>query len=136
MEEEAITYEPAIENEMTLPEALKKVCKVSRTHCKLFKGARECVKKLHGSMPVLVLLAKDSLPKITELVRTYAVLKEVPVISIDTKAELARIVGQEKINSNEKIKHKDCSVAVIEDFCEFTPERTFVENILRNALAA
>jgi small subunit ribosomal protein S12e len=133
--EEELAYAPAIESEMTLPEALMKVCRVSRTYCKLFKGARECVKKLQAGDAILVLLAKDSEPRVAELVKVYAMKRKVPIISIDTRAELAKIAGQEKINSNEKTKHKNCCVAIIQDFCEPTPERAFVESILRSGLA-
>lgn len=123
-------YEPIIETEMTLQQALTKVCRVSRTYCKLSRGAKETSKKIMSGDVKLIMLAKDTEPRILQLITLLAKEKGIPIISIDDRLELGRIVGVENVSAGGKIRSKGCSVAAIQDYCEQTVEASFVQAAL------
>lgn len=129
-------YEPIIETELTLEQALTKVCKVSRTYCKLSRGAKETTKKVIAGHAKLVMIAKDAEPKIEKLVRILAKEKDIPIISIESGAELGKIVGVENISSSGKVRSKGCCVAAVQDYCEQTPEASFVQSALIKGISS
>ncbi|ADM10944.1 40S ribosomal protein S12 [Encephalitozoon intestinalis ATCC 50506] len=128
--------EPMMEPEMTLQDALSKVCKVSRTYCKLSRGARETTKKMLAGKMNFVMLAEDAEPRIAKLVTLLAKKKEIPIISIETRLELGKIVGVENANSSGKVKTKGCCVAGIQDYCEQTSEAGFVQAALLKGVSS
>ena len=125
-----------IETEMTLQEALTKVCKVSRTYCKLSKGAKETTKKILAGTMRFVMLTKDAEPRVEKLVTLLAKKKDIPIISIETRQELGRIVGVENVSSTGKVRGKGYSVAGIQDYCEQTSEAIFVQAALLRGVSA
>ncbi|AFN82415.1 40S ribosomal protein S12 [Encephalitozoon romaleae SJ-2008] len=128
--------EPMMESEMTLQEALSKVCKVSRTYCKLSRGARETTKKILAGNMRFVMLAKDAEPKIAKLVTLLAKKKDIPIISVESRLELGKIVGVENASSSGKVRSKGCCVAGIQDYCEQTTEAGFVQAALLKGVSS
>lgn len=129
-------YEPVIETELTLEQALTRVCTVSRTYCKLSKGAKETTKKLLAGDARLVMLAKDAEPRIEKLVSVLAKEKGIPMILIESRAELGKIVGIDNVSASGKARSKGCCVAAIQDYCEQTPEAGFVQAALMKGVSS
>ncbi|CAD24962.1 40S RIBOSOMAL PROTEIN S12 [Encephalitozoon cuniculi GB-M1] len=128
--------EPMMEPEMTLQEALSKVCKVSRTYCKLSRGAKETTKKMLADKMSFVMVAENAEPRISKLVMALAKKKNIPVISIGSCLELGRIVGVENVSSSGKVRSKGCCVAGVQDYCEQTSEAGFVQAALLKGISS
>ncbi|KAM0672331.1 ribosomal protein S12 [Ordospora colligata] len=119
------------EKTTTIEDALKKVCMVSRTYCKLSKGTKETLKKILSGQMRFVMLAKDADQKIKTIVMDLASKANVPVVLIETRADLGKIVGVVEINEEGKSSGgKGCSVAGVQDYCEQTMEAGFVQAAL------
>ena len=126
-------HEPIVESEktITIEDALKKVCMVSRTYCKLSKGTKETLKKILSGQMRFVMLAKDADQKIKTIVMDLASKANVPVVLIETRADLGKIVGVVETNEEGKSSGgKGCSVAGVQDYCEQTMEAGFVQAAL------
>lgn len=128
------TYEPIVETELTLPKALAKVCKVSRTHCMLLKGSKETVKKIITGPIEFLMLAKDAEPRIWAIVDKAAKKNGIPIIPVESQVELGKIVDTE--SSGEKAMIKKCCVAAVQDYCEETVESEFVREYIMGGLTS
>ncbi|KAH9412184.1 hypothetical protein HK407_01g00770 [Ordospora pajunii] len=125
--------EPMVEPEITIKieDALKKVCMVSRTYCKLSKGTKETLKKVLSGQMRFVMLAKDADQKIKTVVMDLANKGNVPVVLIENRMDLGRIVGVVETNEEGRsIGGKGCSVAGVQDYCEQTMEAGLVQAAL------
>jgi small subunit ribosomal protein S12e len=126
-------YTQIVENEYTLNDALKHVARAAFINELLFKGGKTCIEKIMNNRAKLVLISKDCESRIVTIATHYAEKNKIPVITLEDKLELGKIVGLEKVNDEGKIKNNGCFIAVIERFNEKTKATEFVEKELVKA---
>lgn len=130
---ETENFTPIVENEYTINDALKHVSRAAFINGFLFKGGKTCIEKIMNKAVKLVLIAKDCEPRIITIATHYAKMNNIPVITLEDKLELGRIVGLEKVSGEGKVKNNGCYIAVIEKFNEKTKATEFVERELVKA---
>jgi len=83
-----------------------------------------------------VMISKDAEPKIEKLISLLAEKKGIPMICIENRVELGKIVGVENVSSSGKVRSKGCAVAAIQDYCEQTIEAGFVQASLIKGISS
>lgn len=123
-------YAPIIDSNLTLPLALESVCSIANSYSLLVKGFRQASSILMRQEAKFVLIAKDNDPRSTEVINAICVEKKVPVIMIDTRAELGKIVGL--TSGSEKLRVAPCGVAVLLDYGKNSEGKVIVSNAIRD----
>jgi len=114
-------------------ECLKQVLKKSLIYDGLRRGLHESVKALDRGTGKLCVLSKTcDNDEYTRLVKALCTEGSIPLIVADDGKLLGEWVGLAKLTGEGTVrKAVRCSVAVITDFGEETPELTFVLNYVR-----
>ncbi|WUR03799.1 ribosomal protein eS12 [Vairimorpha necatrix] len=123
-------YKPIVEQQYTLRDALTQACRAARISNNLAKGGRECVKKICANNAKFVLLAEDCEPKIKTVATFFSQKNKIPIISIEDRKELGRILNFEKTNLAGKVRNNGCGIALISEFNEKTKASEFILNEL------
>ena len=118
-------YKPIVEQQYTLRDAL-----IQAFSNNLSKGGRECVRVLCGGKAKVVLLANDCEPKIKAIATFFSQKNKIPIVTIDDRKELGRILNFEKVSLGGKVRNSGCGVALISDFNERTKATDFIMNEL------
>jgi ribosomal protein L7Ae-like RNA K-turn-binding protein len=119
--------------QLTLHDALHQVCRISGANDKLVKGFRQVTKRIMSKEAQLVLLSSACIETISERVVALAKMYSVPLIKVDTREDLGRLVGFEKFSGTESVKVSKCGVACITDYCGESEGKVFIMNALRSA---
>lgn len=127
-------YAPIISAEMTLSDALRQVCKISRGSNKLRRGFRQVTKSLMRKEARVVFVGSDLTDNLLKIIIGLGKQFNIPVIKIQSCEDLGRIVGFEKIRDSVVYKVSKCGTASIVDFVEESEGRYFLENALRDKI--
>ena len=75
-------------------------------------------------------MATDCEPKIKTIATFFAQKNKIPIISIEDRKELGRILNFEKTTLGGKVRNSGCGIALISDFNEKTKATQFILNEL------
>lgn len=78
----------------------------------------------------VLLLANDYETRAIQIITGLCQDYKIPIIKIESREELGRIVGFEKVNGEGKVKVHKCGVATIDDYCGASSARNVIEREL------
>lgn len=133
---EATPEAPVSGGALDLNSALQQVLKKSLVKDGLARGLRECVKALDRRQAHLCILASDcDSAEYVRLVEALAQEHQISLIKVPDGKQLGEWVGLAKLDREGKPrKVVKCSCAVIRDWGEDTPAKTFIkEHVAANS---